>query len=228
MRKYAKACPPLTGYEGLIDPTSRRSEQPNEFAIMIKDPPKYDGLRESCEVWNTNSRLYLEQFPNATESRKIASLLVAFQGTAREIAESKGPYRTVEEQYCAIRAVFGTEKNHFLKALGTKQESEESIQAFVARLQCNLNQAGLRGVVMQETALELLLQGARLDIAKKLQQIYPTTLEQVVESRMEKELKEGGRASKAEREKSKTELLKLFSALISARDSLWANEQGSG
>jgi hypothetical protein len=60
--------------------------------------PKY--VSESIddfEIWRSNFKLYLGQFPNETEEMKIVAAKMALQGTARRVVEGAGQFKTVDE-----------------------------------------------------------------------------------------------------------------------------------
>jgi hypothetical protein len=152
-------------------------------ALRIKDMPRYASESlDDFEIWRSNFKLYLGQFPNETEEMKIVAAKMALQGAARRVVEGDGQFKTVDELLDFLGKSFGaTSKNSLGRLLTAKQGPEESVLAYISRVRYNLTAMGVTAEQALDGAIPLLIQGLRPEIGKRLDALCPISFEQAAE-----------------------------------------------
>lgn len=155
--------------------------------------PKFSGAsKDNFESWILNSKEYLENFPRKAKNDRLRALKLSLSGPARQVLEGYAPIKSVRTVYKVLEKTYGIDGNKFNRLVDTKQQPEESVRAFLARLRTNMMATNVLDKKSQkEAGLSLFLQNVKPDIGKRLAALFPSTLKQATEMaiKIEKEFK---------------------------------------
>jgi len=119
-----------------------RSFQVYDLNSMTKAMQIFKGAADDhFETWEENTKLYLKQYSNIPEDKKVTAVLLKIHGYPRMILRQHHPnLKSLDELFNALRPTYGADEFTMMNEI--KQLQDESVRVFFSRLKTNLHLLG--------------------------------------------------------------------------------------
>ena len=174
----------FSGSSSDSEPESRikRSKHIDDQRVFFKEIPKFsgEGAHIDYELWWSQLKIYFSQF-DLSEPRQVLIAQNAISGVARKIVDSHPQLKTLSRLDEILRPVFVSTMDKVTKLKQSKQNTDESIMAYAAKIRMNVVESGVKEAAVEGFCLNYFLHGLKPEIGKKVQPFKPESLRRAIE-----------------------------------------------
>jgi hypothetical protein len=160
----------------------KRSKHKDDQRVFFKEIPKFsgEGAHIDYELWWSQLKIYFSQF-DISEPRQVLIAQNAISGVARKIVDSHPQLNTLSRLDEILRTVFVSTMDKVTKLKQSKQNTDESIMAYAAKIRMNVVESGVKEAAVEGFCLNYFLHGLKPEIGKKVQPFKPESLRRAIE-----------------------------------------------